>query len=100
MWDLQDKSKIDLGQQLPKIRLMCMIIAITQNAHYTNDLEPNYLQSKDNFKAPQSDFSMQLVYRYKCTPIRVGNLVALQDLNSFFRLFFLQHIQWCALENE
>ena len=66
MWDLQDKSKIDLGQQLPKIRLMCMIIAITQNAHYTNDLEPNYLQSKDNFKVPQPDSSVQLFYRCIC----------------------------------
>ena len=49
---LQD-SYNNFGGSLPKIGLMGMVIAITQNAHYTNDLEPNYLQSKDNFKAPQ-----------------------------------------------
>ena len=54
----QNEKKIPSYKRQPsKIRLMGMIIAITQNAHYTNDLEPNYLQSKDNFKAPQPEDS-------------------------------------------
>ena len=62
-----------------------MVIAITQNAHYTNDLEPNYLQSKDNFKAPQPEDSYGCSTDIWCTPIRVGTLKEFQVFSQ--RLF-------------
>ena len=63
-----------------------MVIAITQNAHYTNDLEPNYLQSKDNFKAPQPEDSYGCSTDIWCTPIKVGTFKEFQGA-EFLVLF-------------